>query len=68
MPRILGFTLDHAETKVLIVDREYSKVMKDALARAKVKPLVIDYDDPEFTRRRRTDRHRRIRRLAARGR
>ena len=46
---ILGFTLDHAETKVLIVDREFSKVMKDALARAKVKPLVIDYDDPEFS-------------------
>src|SRR6201993_2683537 len=46
---ILGFTLDHAETKVLIVDREHSKVMKDALARAKVKPLVIDYDDPEYT-------------------
>jgi len=45
---ILGFTLDHADTKVLIVDREFSKVMKDALARAKVKPLVIDYDDPEF--------------------
>src|SRR6476620_11515135 len=45
---ILGFTLDHAETKVLIVDREHSKVMKDALACAKVKPLVIDYDDPEY--------------------
>jgi fatty-acyl-CoA synthase len=46
---ILAFTLDHAETKVLIVDREYSKVMKDALAAAKVKPLIIDYDDPEYT-------------------
>jgi 3-(methylthio)propionyl---CoA ligase len=46
---ILGFTLDHAETKVLIVDREHSKVMKEALARAKVKPMVIDYDDPEYT-------------------
>ena len=46
---ILAFTLDHAETKVLIVDREFSKVMKEALARAKAKPLVIDYDDPEFT-------------------
>jgi len=46
---ILGFTLDHAETKVLIVDREFSKVMKEALSTAKVKPLVIDYDDPEFT-------------------
>ena len=46
---ILAFTLDHAETKVLIVDREYSKVMKEALAGAKAKPLIIDYDDPEFT-------------------
>ena len=43
-----AFTLDHADTKVLIVDREFSAVMKDALSRAKVKPLVIDYDDPEF--------------------
>src|SRR5215475_57490 len=46
---ILAFTLDHAETKVLIVDREFAKVMKEALAAAKAKPLVIDYDDPEFT-------------------
>src|SRR5712692_9945895 len=46
---ILGFTLDHAETKVLIVDREFSKVMKEALGRAKAKPLVVDYDDPEFS-------------------
>ena len=46
---ILGFTLDHAESKVLIVDREYSKTMKEALAGAKAKPLIIDYDDPEFT-------------------
>jgi fatty-acyl-CoA synthase len=45
---ILGFTLDHAETKVLIVDREFAHVMKDALARAKTKPLVIDYADPEY--------------------
>jgi fatty-acyl-CoA synthase len=45
---IIAFTLDHAETKVLITDREFSEVMKDALARAKTKPLVIDYDDPEF--------------------
>ena len=42
---IIAFTLDHAETKVVIIDREFSGVMKDALALAKVKPLVIDYDD-----------------------
>jgi fatty-acyl-CoA synthase len=46
---IVAFGLDHAETKVLITDREFSTVMKEALALAKVKPLIIDYDDPEFT-------------------
>jgi fatty-acyl-CoA synthase len=46
---ILAFTLDHAETKVLIVDREFSALMKEALAMAKeARPIVIDYDDPEF--------------------
>jgi len=46
---VIAFTLDHADAKVLITDREFSRVIKDALALAKVKPLVIDYDDPEFT-------------------
>jgi fatty-acyl-CoA synthase len=46
---ILAFTLDHAETKALITDREYSKVVKDALGLAKAKPLVVDYDDPEYS-------------------
>ncbi len=45
---IIAFQLDHAETKVVIVDREFSAVMKEALALASVKPLVIDYDDPEY--------------------
>jgi fatty-acyl-CoA synthase len=48
-PPAIAFSLDHAETKVLIIDREFSKTMKEALALAKVKPLVIDYDDPEFS-------------------
>ena len=46
---IIAFTLDHGEAKVLITDREFSKVVKDALTRCKAKPLVIDYDDAEFT-------------------
>jgi len=45
---IIAFSLDHAAAKVVITDREYSKVMKEALALAKMKPLVIDYDDPEY--------------------
>ncbi|HWK64180.1 MAG TPA: acyl-CoA synthetase [Rhizobiaceae bacterium] len=45
---IIAFQLDHAESKVLIVDREFSKVVKEALAIARVKPLVIDFDDPQY--------------------
>ncbi len=44
----IAFQLDHAESKVLIVDREHAKVVADALELATVKPLVIDYDDPEY--------------------
>ncbi|MEQ8295049.1 MAG: acyl-CoA synthetase [Nitratireductor sp.] len=44
---IIAFQLEHAETKVLIVDREFSAVVRDALARTEMSPLVIDYDDPE---------------------
>ena len=45
---IIAFSLDHGEAKVLITDREFSKTVKAGLAEAKAKPLVIDYDDPEF--------------------
>jgi fatty-acyl-CoA synthase len=44
----LAFILDHGEAKVLITDREHAPVMKEVLKLAKVKPFVIDYDDPEF--------------------
>lgn len=44
----IAFQLDHAATKVLIVDREFSGVMKEALALAQVKPIVIDYDDLSY--------------------
>ena len=47
-PAVLGFSLDHGGAKVLITDREFSKIIGPALAEAEVKPLVIDYDDPEF--------------------
>ncbi|BCG96381.1 acyl-CoA synthetase [Mesorhizobium sp. 131-2-1] len=45
---VIAFQLDHADTKVLIVDREFSGVVSQALALAKAKPLVIDYDDPDY--------------------
>jgi len=46
---IIAFSLDHGDAKVVIVDREFARTMKEALARTTVKPLVIDYDDPEFS-------------------
>ncbi|HUE47265.1 MAG TPA: AMP-binding protein, partial [Aestuariivirgaceae bacterium] len=44
----IAFALDHAETKILITDKEFSGTIKEALALARVKPLVVDYDDAEF--------------------
>lgn len=46
--RIIAFQLDHANTKVLITDREFAPVVTEALTLATVKPLVIDFDDREF--------------------
>jgi fatty-acyl-CoA synthase len=46
---IIAFSLDHAETKVLLTDREFSKTVKDALSlTTSARPIVIDYDDREF--------------------
>ncbi len=45
---VIAFMLDHAESKVVITDTEFSPVMKEALARASVKPIVIHYADPEY--------------------
>jgi fatty-acyl-CoA synthase len=47
-PAALAFMLDHGGAKVLITDREFSDIVKQTLSLAKVKPLVIDYDDPQF--------------------
>jgi len=44
---MVAFILDHSETKVLLVDREYHRVVTEALAIAKTQPLVVDIDDPE---------------------
>tara|TARA_R110002111_G_scaffold146640_3_gene213417 strand:- start:5117 stop:6778 length:1662 start_codon:yes stop_codon:yes gene_type:complete len=41
----LAFILDHGECKLLLTDREFSPLIKEALALAKVKPIVIDIDD-----------------------
>ena len=44
----IAFSLDHSEARVLIVDKEFSKLAKDALPLMKgAHPIVIDYVDPE---------------------
>ena len=45
---MIAFQLDHALSRVVIVDREFMPLMQDALALAQVTPTVIQYDDPEF--------------------
>lgn len=44
----IGFIFDHAETKVVFVDREFSETVALALTLCKAKPLVVDIDDPTF--------------------
>jgi fatty-acyl-CoA synthase len=43
----LAYILEHSEAKILISDREFSPVVRDALAQMKTPPNVIDIDDPQ---------------------
>ena len=45
---VIAFQLDHARSRVVIVDREFMPLMQQALAMATATPVVIQYDDPEF--------------------
>ncbi|MGM0559689.1 MAG: acyl-CoA synthetase [Pseudomonadota bacterium] len=45
----IAFQLDHALSKIAIVDRAFMPLMQEALASAEADPLVIQYDDPEFS-------------------
>lgn len=44
----IAFQLEHSESKVLIVDREFSELASGALALLQHPPIVIDYDDLEY--------------------
>jgi fatty-acyl-CoA synthase len=46
--RNIAFIFGHAETKILITDREFSSTIKEALKLSERKPLVIDIDDPLY--------------------
>ena len=42
----IAFILEHAEAKIVLVDREFSPTVADALGKMKRPPPVVDIDDP----------------------
>ena len=46
--KAIAFIIEHAETKVLFTDKEYSQTIRDALEIVTNKPVVIDINDPYF--------------------
>ena len=47
-PGTIAFQLDHADSRVVLVDREFLPTLGEALVRASVTPRIIAYDDPEW--------------------
>ena len=45
---VVAFQLDHADTKLLIVDQEFMPVVQKALKISTVTPLIIRYRDPQY--------------------
>lgn len=45
---IIAFQLDHALSRLVIVDSEFLPLLNEALALCDVSPTVIIYDDPEY--------------------
>ena len=46
-PPVVAFMLDHANTKLIIVDTEFAPIIKEALAETEVEPTIINYRDLE---------------------
>lgn len=47
-PATIAFQLDHCQSKLLIVDREFSELASAALSQSSVQPILIDFDDPQY--------------------
>jgi len=47
-PAIIAFQLDHAMSKVIIVDGEFLPLLQQALDLCQVTPVIIQVTDPEF--------------------
>ena len=46
--KAIAFILEHAETKILFTDLEYSSTISKALALMQHKPVVVDINDTQF--------------------
>ncbi len=44
-PKTIAYIIDHAEIKLLVVDKEFSAVIAEAVQKSKIKPILIDIDD-----------------------
>ena len=44
----IAYQLDHADSKVLIADREFLSTIRVALELSQINPILIDYNDSEF--------------------
>jgi fatty-acyl-CoA synthase len=46
-PPVVAFMLDHAASKLIIVDTEFAPIIREALAETEVEPTIINYRDLE---------------------
>lgn len=44
---IIAFQLEHAQSKVVVIDTEFADVMKEAIELAGVDPIIVQYEDPQ---------------------
>ncbi len=44
----IAYMLEHGEAKVLLVDREFTSVIREAVEKLDEPPMLIDVDDPEY--------------------
>jgi len=47
--RTIAYILDHAQSKVVLVDRDSTEVVREALRNIDLTPVLIDINDPEAT-------------------
>nr|WP_319387920.1 acyl-CoA synthetase [uncultured Cohaesibacter sp.] len=45
---LIAFQLDHAGTKLVIVDTEFAEVMRTAIEIAEIDPVVVQYQDAQY--------------------